>query len=241
MLIKHKLFIILLKYWIIQSVNGLFEIESVFPSQSEDGENIYIKRGAMLTLTCTSNEEFNLCQWVRPDSINCGLFNSDQSTSCKNDPRVNGMSDWSIRKEGDRKCVLTVEAIRDTEVGDWSCRLESFPNSNGRELSKSESFSIKILEPAEVTIEGNMELTFRDNTEETAVCTASGTPKPVKVEWYLNNELLETTNKEADENFQENTIKETITAVFPPNSNRLECKATQVDAMNNEIESRYLL
>ena len=53
--------------------------------------------------------------------------------------------------------------------------------------------------------------------------------------------LLETTNKEADENFQENTIKETITTVFPPNSNRLECKATQVDAMNNEIESRYLL
>ena len=94
---------------------------------------------------------------------------------------------------------------------------------------------------AEVTIEGNMELTFRVNTEETAVCTATGTPKPVKVEWYLNNELFETVNKETDENFQENTIREMITAVFPQNSNRLECKATQVDAMNNEIESRYLL
>ena len=241
MFIKHKLLIILLKYCILQSVNGLFEIESTSPSQSEDGENIYIKRGAELTLTCTSNEEFNLCQWVRPDSINCGLFNSDQSTSCKNDPRVNGMSDWSIRKEGDQKCILTVEAVRDTEVGDWNCRLESFPNNDGRKVSKSESFSIKILESAKVTIEGNMELTFRDNTEETAVCTASGTPKPVKVEWYLNNEQLETINKETNENVQDNSIEETITAVFPQNSNRLECRATQVDAMNNEIESRYLL
>ena len=241
MFIKHKIFIILLKYCIIQSVNGLFEIESTSPSQSEDGENIYIKRGATLTLTCTSNEEFNLCQWVRPDSINCGLFNSDQSTSCKNDPRVNGMSDWSIRKEGGRKCMLTVEAVRDTEVGDWNCRLESFPNNDGRKVSKSESFSIKILEPAKVTIEGNMELTFTDNTEETAICTASGTPKPVKVEWYLNNEQLETINEETNENVQDNTIQETITAVFPQNSNRLECRATQIDAMNNEIESRYLL
>ena len=69
--------------------------------------------------------------------------------------------------------------IEDTEIGDWNCRLESFPSNGERKTSKTESFPIKILEPAKVTIEGNMELTFRSNTEETAVCTASGTPKPM--------------------------------------------------------------
>ena len=151
------------------------------------------------------------------------------------------MSNWSIRKEGGRKCILTVDNVRDTEIGEWHCTLESFPNNGGRKTSKREAFPIKILEPADVTIDGNMELTFRSGAEETAVCTARGTPKPDKLEWYLNSNPLQIISKETEENDWDDSIKEKVTAVFPNNSNRLECKAIQIDAMNNEIESRYLL
>ena len=241
MYIKHTILVVLLQHCILHFANGQFEIESTSPSQHENGGGIYIKKGAKLTLSCISNEEFNICQWTRPDAMNCGILNSEEHKTCQNDPIVVGMSDWKIRKEGNRKCILTVDNIEDTEIGDWNCRLESFPNNGGSKTSKSESFPIKMLEPAEVTIEGNMELTFRSNTEETVVCTANGTPKPIRLEWFLNEDPLETISKETEENSWDNSITETVSAIFPQSSNRLECRATQIDAMNNEIESRYLL
>ena len=241
MYIKHTIFVVFLQHCILHFAYCEFEIESTSPSQLENGGGIYIKKGAELTLSCSSNEEFNTCQWTRPDALNCGILNSEKTKTCKNDQRVSGMSDWRISKEGNQKCTLTVNNIEDTEIGDWNCRLESFPNNVGSETARSESFPIKILEPAEVTIEGNMELTFRSNTEESAVCTATGTPKPIKLDWYLNEDPLEAISKDTDKISGDNTITETISAIFPQSSNRLECRATQIDAMKNEIESRYLL
>ena len=145
MYIKHTILIVLLKHCMLHFANGQFEIESTSPSQLENDGGIYIKKGAELTLSCTSNEEFNICQWIRPDAIDCGILNSEQTKTCQNDQRVSGMSDWKIRKEGNKKCILTVNNIEDTEIGEWNCRLESFPNNGVSKTSKSESFSIKML------------------------------------------------------------------------------------------------
>ena len=232
------IYILLLQYCILNQVSGRFQIEQRSPSSPGAGESIYIKSGGILKLSCTSNEEFNLCQWIRPDTISCGILNSDQTTTCKEDPRVSGMSSWKIEKEGNRKCILTVESVRHTEIGDWHCRLESLPNNGARKSYKTELFPIKLLEPSKVTIHGSNELTLRSGAEETVVCSAKGSPKAVKLEWHLDDNPLKILRKEVDDSQETDVIKQTVTAVFPQNSDRLECKAIQIDAMNNEIASR---
>ena len=229
----------LLLYCLLDAISGRFVIEERYPPTPKNGESIYINSGKEVTLSCTSNEEFNLCQWVRPDSISCGILNSEQRKTCNQDGRISGMSSWKIEKEGTRKCTLTVDSVRETEEGDWNCRLESFPNNGAGKSSKTEEFSIKLLDPAKVTIDGNMELTLRSGTAETVVCSAKGTPKPVKLDWYLNDAPLQILRRELDGRNGTDVLKEKVTAVFPDSSQRLECKSLQIDAMNNEITSRY--
>ena len=229
----------IIQYFLLYPATGSFLIEDRYPSEPQNNKNIFIQRERTLTLSCTSNEEFNLCQWIRPDSISCGILNSERGKTCKLDDRVSGMSSWSIAKEGNRKCILTVYVVKETEVGDWQCRLESLPRNGNRKSSRSEEFPIKLLEPSKVTIEGSMELTLRSGAEETVVCSAQGHPKPFKLDWYLNNDPLEVTSKKKIESSDTAVVKESVTAIFPEYSNRIECKAAQIDAMNNEMISRY--
>ena len=233
--------LIIFPYFLLLFVEATFTIEDRFPPSSQYEESIFIKREEQLILSCSSSEEFNLCQWARPDSIPCGILNSEQNKICKKDTRVSGMSGWSIKKEGHRKCILTIDSVKDTEVGDWHCRLESLPYKGGAKSSKTEEFRVRLLEPAKVTLDGSMELSFRSGSKESATCSAAGTPKPIKLEWYLNNQPLGDVNIEIDETSRDNELKEKITTIFPADANRLECKAVQKDVMENEITSKYAL
>ena len=230
--------LIVLPYFLLPFAEATFTIEDRFPPSSNGGENIFIKREGRLILSCSSSEEFNLCQWARPDSVPCGILNSEQDKICKKDNRVSGMSGWSIKKEGHRKCILTIDSVKDTEVGDWHCRLESLPYKGGAKSSKTEEFRVRLLEPAKVTLDGSMELTFRSGSKESATCSAVGSPTPIKLEWYLNNQPLRDVKIELDETSRENELKEKIATIFPADANRLECKAVQKDAMENEITSK---
>ena len=238
MLESFILALIIFPYFLFLFVEATFTIEDRFPPSSNSGESIFIKREGRLILSCSSSEEFNLCQWARPDSIPCGILNSEQDKICKKDARVSGMSGWSIKKEGHRKCILTIDSVKDTEVGDWHCRLESLPFKGGEKSSKTEEFRVRLLEPAKVTLDGSMELSFRSGSKESATCSAVGTPKPLKLEWYLNNEPLRDIDIALDETSKENELKEKISTIFPVDANRLECKAVQKDAMDNEITSK---
>ena len=235
----EKYLYFLLLYCVFDAISGRFTIEERYPPTPNNGESIYIDSGKEVTLSCTSNEDFNLCQWVRPDSISCGILNSEQRKTCDVDGRISGMSSWKIEKQGSRKCLLIVDSVKETEEGDWNCRLESFPHNGAGKSSKTEEFSIKLLEPAKVTIDGNMELSLQSGTEETVVCSARGTPKPVNLEWYLNDAPLNIVRRQADSRNGTDVLKEEVTAVFPDNSQRLDCKSVQLDAMNNKVTSRY--
>ena len=83
--------------------------------------------------------------------------------------------------------------------------------------------------PSKVTFAGS---------KEHATCSAVGAPTPIKLEWYLNNQPLRDVKIKLDETSRENELKEKITTIFPADANRLECKAVQKDAMENEITSK---
>ena len=200
--------------------------------------------GKTVTLSCSSNEEFNLCQWVRPGSLSCGILNSERRKTCPQDDRIIGMSSWKIEKEDVNKCSLTIEGVKEAEEGEWNCKLQSLPNNNGIKYDSSEDFSIKILEPAKVTMDGPMDLQLASGVEETFTCSAKGLPRPTKLEWTLNGAPMAFLSRETDGSNGTDVLKEKVTAIFPDTSlsgKRLECEATQRDALNNEVKSRYLI
>ena len=115
---------------LLNEASGTFFIKDRFPPKQTGDGIIYIKRSKSITLSCSSNEEFNLCQWVRPGSLSCGILNSEKRKTCPQDERIIGMSNWKIEKENVNKCSLTIESVNEADEGKWHCKLQSLPNNN---------------------------------------------------------------------------------------------------------------
>ena len=222
-----------------------FSIEEQYPPMPSGSEPLYIKKGKTLTLSCSSNAEFNLCQWVRPGSLSCAIFNSEDSKACPHHDDIVGTSDWEIRKDSKHKCSMIIQSVSEAEEGKWNCQLQSLPNGKSSVKEKDErNFRIKILQPAVVTIDGPNELTLSPGIEEFLSCSAEGNPKPTNVEWRVDDSPLTPTTKMTDDHNRPNVLKEKIGVIFPDNSwsgKRIECRSTQLDAENDEVISRYTI
>jgi len=79
-------FLVLISFTSGESQFGLEKRWPDGPLSQPSEASMYLKKGSGTSLSCTSNEKFNLCRWARPNvADSCNIFghaNSDVEQKC---------------------------------------------------------------------------------------------------------------------------------------------------------------
>ena len=221
---------------------GSFSIMDRYPENvSPDKTPVHVvKEGESLTMSCTSSEKFQSCTWAHPTEAKvCGVFSGSAEQESKRCAKTGAMSTWTVRREGDLECAVTVDEVRVDEVGEWSCELQSYPDSGAaNKYQRAAEFTqIELLRPATVELRGALEIVLYEGERAEFLCQAAGIPAPQSVEFTIGFapvQGLRVEEAKVDGNKMESRVSAEVRKDW--SGKQLMCVAKQSDAEGNELE-----
>ncbi|TRY63919.1 hypothetical protein TCAL_16652 [Tigriopus californicus] len=213
------------------SLASSFEIIERFPPGDPEGDaaqtvNYHVQRDSKVELSCTASQEFNLCQWMNPSGADpCGIAAPDTEKVC----RKNGISELELSWTDRKKCSLTIHNVNQAEMGEWTCLLQK-----NKENLRATTVIVELKAP-EVVIDGPRDITVYDGEPKEFQCTATGTPTPKSISWYIAGRDIPLTVLASE--IKGNQIEERVSALASMSWNdaTLACHAEVVDDQGKAI------
>ena len=199
-----------------------------------------VKEGESLTMSCTSSEKFQSCTWAHPSEAKvCGIFSGSAEQESKRCAKTGAMSTWTVSREGDVVCAVTVDEVRVDEVGEWSCELQSYPDSGAaNKYQRAAEFTqIELVRPATVELRGALEIVLYEGERAEFLCQAAGNPAPHAIEFTIGFapvEGLRVEEEKVDGKKMESRVSAAVRKDW--SGKQLMCVARQTDAEGNELE-----
>ncbi len=203
----------------------------------KEGERstIYVVDGKEASLDCHTNQKFYKCQWSRPgNSETCGVFES-QSQQCPNElDEENGakisVAPWRVEGSALDKCAVTIDSVSLNEVGDWTCTMESLPESGNKYSQDSRKVELRRIRQPRLSLQEPVILEIDEGEHHTFTCDISGMaePKPSKLLWTLDGQ--EISGQESAGSF---SVQATIDRSW--SGKTIKCAVTQQDSFVSNI------
>ena len=224
------------------AAQGSFSIVDRYP-ENVSGDEIpvhVVKEGESLTMSCTSSEKFQSCTWAHPSGAKvCGIFSGSAERDSKRCAKAGAMSAWTVRREGDFQCAVTVDEVRLDEVGEWSCVLQSYPDSGAANAYQraAEFTHVELVRPATVELKGALEIVLYEGERAEFHCQAAGSPAPGAIEFTIGFAPVEGLRVE-EERVEGNKMESRVSAEVRKewSGKQLTCAARQTDDEGNELE-----
>lgn len=163
--------------------------------------------GQTFSLTCKTNEPWNMCRWVMPNGFECDRRESETyETSCVNNSRIKFKSPkWHKLLSGKSMspeyiknvkslCTISIENATIEDHGPWICLATEDPFDKSADHAFS-TVDVFVASPYQISMKdraSNVQSLVNESIIEEIICEARGHSQVMpNINWFVENKIID--------------------------------------------------